>query len=120
MLADKLQKFIFENYPVKGSLVHLHSAWQELQGHAQPPAEFSDLLAEAVCASVLLTSNIKFKGSVSLQIQSEGQLGLVLGQCTQDHRVRGIVRLKEGRDGPAMKNPVLSINLDNHPLHWGQ
>ena len=112
MLSDKLQKFIFENSPIKGSLVHLHSSWQELCSNANPPQDLSYLLAEVVSSSVLLTSNIKFKGAVSLQIQSEGRVGLVLGQCTDQQLVRGVARVRGDRGAPILENPVLSINLE--------
>jgi len=118
MLADKLQRFIFEGYPVKGSLVHLHSSWQDVCASAAPPAEFRNLLAEAVSASVLLTSNIKFQGSVSLQLQSSGKVSLVLGQCTDSREIRGIIRTREGVEGSPLKNPILSINLE--PADGGQ
>jgi len=112
MIADKLQKFIFEGCPVKGSLVHLHASWQDVFSNAGPPSEFRHLLAEAVCSAVLLTSNIKFKGSVSLQIQSEGRVSLVLGQCTDLRKIRGILRTREAGDRIPLKNPILSINLE--------
>jgi len=118
MLADKLQKFIFEGCPVKGSLVHLHSSWQDVCASARPPEEFTSLLAEAVCSAVLLTSNIKFQGSVSLQIQSEGRVSLVLGQCTDLREIRGIIRTRDNVESPSMKNPILSINLE--PSDGGQ
>jgi molecular chaperone Hsp33 len=118
MLADKLQNFIFEDYPVKGSLVHLHSSWQEVRSHARPPLELGHLLAEVVSASVLLTSNIKFQGLVSLQIQSGGQVSLVLGQCTDKCEIRGILRTRDGIEAPRLENPILSINLE--PADGGQ
>lgn len=118
MITDKLQKFIFEDSPVKGSLVHLHSSWQDVCSNASPPSDFKKLLAETVCSAVLLTSNIKFEGSVSLQIQSEGRVSLVLGQCTDTGKIRGIIRARDADEEPSLKNPILSINLE--PLNGGQ
>lgn len=118
MITDKLQKFIFEDSPVKGSLVHLHSSWQDVCSSANPPSDLRNLLAEAVCSAVLLTSNIKFEGSVSLQIQSEGRVSLVLGQCTDLGRIRGIIRTRDADEELLLKNPILSINLE--PLNGGQ
>jgi molecular chaperone Hsp33 len=77
-----------------------------------------ELLGETVCASVLLTSNLKFRGSVSLQIQSSGAVRLLLGQCTHDRRVRGVVRVTEHGDTEDGRVPVLSINLE--PEDGGQ
>lgn len=117
-MTDYLRKFLFEEHPVKGSLVHLDASWREIVRRAQPPAHALELLGETVCASVLLTSNLKFKGSVSLQIQSSGVIRLLLGQCTHDRRVRGVVRIAEPGEIDDGRVPVLSINLE--PEDGGQ
>src|SRR6056297_2601716 len=62
MLKDYLQKFMLEGFPVKGSLVRLDSSWQEVRSRATPPDFAHKMLGEALCASVLLTSSIKFRG----------------------------------------------------------
>jgi len=112
MLTDSLHKFLFEDFPIKGSIVHLHSSWSEICSKARPLPQYRHMLAEAVCASVLLTSNIKFSGSVSLQIQSGGALGLLVAQCTEKHEVRGVIRGASDSDEAMMHKPLLSINLE--------
>lgn len=112
MSGDFLQKFLFEHFPLKGSLVRLSSSWQEVCSRASPPEFARDLLGEAISASVLLTSNIKFRGSVSLQIQSAGPVQLLLGQCTDRHEVRGVVRVAPDPSDNETAKPVLSINLE--------
>jgi len=107
-----LQKFIFEDLPVKGSLVRLSASWQEVIRHAQPQPEVQNLLGETLCASVLLTSNIKFQGAVSLQIQSQGNLRLLLGQCSTKGRVRGVARMRERNLSPDLDQAILAINLE--------
>jgi molecular chaperone Hsp33 len=112
MTEDYLRKFLFEDLPVKGSLVRLSKSWQEVMLHAQPCPETQDLLGETLCASVLLTSNIKFRGSVSLQIQSAGRVRLLLGQCTHTGSVRGVVRTIDKPGSSLVEQGVLSINLE--------
>ncbi|MDT8322395.1 MAG: Hsp33 family molecular chaperone HslO, partial [Xanthomonadales bacterium] len=118
MNNDYLQKFLFEDFPVKGSLARLKTSWQEICSRAEPPDFARQMLGEAVCASVLLTSSIKFRGSVSLQVQTNGPLRFLLGQCTHSHEVRGVVR-ESSQDSPSpVREPVLSINLE--PEEGGQ
>jgi len=112
MTEDYLRKFLFEDLPVKGSLVRLSKSWQEVMLRAQPGPEMQDLLGETLCASVLLTSNIKFRGSVSLQIQSAGRVRLLLGQCTHTGSVRGVVRASDKPGSSLVEQGVLSINLE--------
>jgi molecular chaperone Hsp33 len=112
MTEDYLRKFLFDDLPVKGSLVRLSKSWQEVMLRAQPCSETQELLGETLCASVLLTSNIKFRGSVSLQIQSAGKVRLLLGQCTHTGSVRGVVRTTHTSGSSLVEQGVLSINLE--------
>ena len=112
MTEDFLQKFMFEELSVKGSIVRLSSSWQDILLRAKPEAVVRPLLGETLCAAVLLTSNIKFRGSVNLQMQSGGRARIVLGQCSHDGRVRGIARLREDRSLPLLEKAVLGINLE--------
>jgi molecular chaperone Hsp33 len=112
MTEDYLRKFLFDDLPVKGSLVRLSKSWQDVILRAQPCPETQDLLGETLCASVLLTSNIKFCGSVSLQIQSTGRVRLLLGQCTHTGSIRGVVRAAHNPGSTLLEQGVLSINLE--------
>jgi len=112
MTNDFLQKFLFDDLPVKGSIVRLDSAWNEIQSIARPPVSCRILLAEALCSAALLTSNIKFRGAVSLQIQSDHFLRLLLGQCTHDGRLRGIARVRTESMAERFGPSVLTINLE--------
>lgn len=112
MTPDSLQKFLFDDLPVKGSIVRLDAAWHEIQSIARPHASCRTLLAEALCSAALLTSNIKFRGAVSLQIQSDHFLRLLLGQCTHDGRLRGIARVRTEAVAMQFGPSVLTINLE--------
>jgi molecular chaperone Hsp33 len=112
MTEDYLRKFLFEDLPVKGSLVRLSGSWQEVMLRARPCPESQNLLGETLGASVLLTSSIKFRGSVSLQIQSAGMVRLLLGQCTHTGSVRGVVRTTHSPGSSLVEQGVLSINLE--------
>ena len=112
MATDFLRKFLFESFPIKGSLVRLETSWQEVRARANPDDVVAPLLAQTLCSSVLLTSNIKFKGSVSLQIQSSGALKLLLGQCTHKQEIRGVSRMNENEVSDLLLEPVLGINLE--------
>ena len=107
-----LRKFLFDDIPVTGSIVRLGEAWDEILASAQPHPSCRKLLAEALCAAALLSSNIKFRGAVSLQIQSSQFLRLLLAQCTHEGRLRGIARVKSADELSVLERSVLSINLE--------
>ena len=87
---DAVIPFVFESLPVRGALVQLDSAWQRMQeGHeyAKPIAE---VLGHAAAATALIAQSLKFDGSVTLQISSQGPLGMLVMQSTDDLDIRGM------------------------------
>lgn len=89
---DCLQRFVFDRFPVRGQIVHLDDAWREvLQRHEYPPA-VRELLGQALAAVVLMTSTLKFAGRMTLQLQGNGPLNLLVVQCSDQLTVRGLAR----------------------------
>jgi molecular chaperone Hsp33 len=93
---DCLHRFVFEHYPIRGHLVHLDAAWRALIEHREYPEPLRALLGEAVAAALLLAATVKFEGVLSLQLQGDGPVHLLLAQCTSGLGVRGLVRYREG------------------------
>jgi molecular chaperone Hsp33 len=95
---DCLHRFMFEQYPIRGHLVHLDAAWRALIEHREYPAAIRDTLGEAVAASLLLAATVKFEGVLSLQLQGDGPVHLMLAQCTSGLGVRGLARYRDGSE----------------------
>jgi molecular chaperone Hsp33 len=89
---DQVRRFIFENQPVRGHWVHLEGAWRELRVHSSYPPAVTELLGQAVVASVLLAATLKFRGTLTFQLQGNGAVSLLVAQCTHDFRVRAVAR----------------------------
>jgi molecular chaperone Hsp33 len=51
-----------------------------------------ELLGQAVAASVLLAATLKFRGQLTLQLQGNGAVSLLVAQCTHDYRLRAVAR----------------------------
>ena len=94
---DCLHRFLFEHWPFRSHLVHLDASWQALIEHRDYPQAIRDILGETVAASLLLAATIKFDGVLSLQLQGDGSVSLLLAQCTSNLGVRGLARLREGQ-----------------------
>jgi hypothetical protein len=99
---DCLHRFMFERYPIRGHLVHLDAAWRALIEHRDYPGSIREALGEAVAASLLLAATIKFEGVLSLQMQGDGPVHLILAQCTGGLGVRGLARYREAGDTAAL------------------
>jgi molecular chaperone Hsp33 len=60
------------------------------------------LLGEAAAAAALLAATLKFDGELTLQLQGDGAVRLLVAQCTHDLRVRAVARFDAARfDGGA-------------------
>jgi len=114
--ADSLQRFLFENTPIRGELVHLNHSFSEmLDQHKYSPLA-QKLLGEALVLVSLLSAIVKFKGRMTLQFQSKGKLKLLLTQCNDDLQMRGLVQSAESMtDAELIENfreGVLVIIMD--------
>ena len=110
---NEVQTFVLEDSGIRGALVRLEETWQQvIAAHEYPPA-IRTLLGEGVVSTVLLASGLKTTPSVSLQLQGEGPLKLLLIQCTDGQRVRGMASFKTGAENaPLLGEGKLVVNLD--------
>jgi molecular chaperone Hsp33 len=110
---NEVQTFVLEDSGIRGALVRLAETWQRvIAAHDYPPA-VRTLLGEGVVSTLLLASGLKTTPSVSLQLQGEGPLKLLLIQCTDGQRVRGMASFKPAEgDAPLLGDGRLVVNLD--------
>lgn len=117
--ADTLQRFIFENEHIRGEIVHIEQTLGDIMGQRPYPPMFKNLLGEAIVSCLLLTSSIKFEGSLSLQFQGDERLSLILVQCDHNLNIRAFATFKEDLEiidyatAFLQGQMVLTINQDN-------
>jgi len=90
--SDTLQRFVFENTPVRGNLVNLTNTFQLALNKQHLPAGLKRALGELMAASALLTATLKMNGSLVLQIQSKGLLKLLVVECNSDFGIRATAK----------------------------
>jgi len=85
---SELHKFIFEGLPVRGMLVRLTDAWQELlqrrAAHDAFPPPVRALLGEMAAAATLMQASIKFDGALILQMHGDGPVKLAVAEVQPD------------------------------------
>jgi molecular chaperone Hsp33 len=115
--VDTLRRFVFERYPFRGQLVHLGPAWQAMMEHHDYPPQVRDTLGEAVAATALLASTLKFKGLLSLQLRGEGPMHLMLVECTEGLALRAVARFREPPDSRDLRvlsgNGTLTVTVES-------
>ena len=84
---SQIQKFLFDGLPVRGVIVRLTDAWQEvLKRRANNPESGAyptpvrTMLGEMVAGSVLLQSSIRFNGALVLQMQGDGPVKMAVAE----------------------------------------
>ncbi len=88
---DILRRFLFEDLGVRGEWVNLTASWQEAKAHQQNNTVTQSLLGQALVAVVMLSATIKFKGSLILQAQGDGDIKTLVAQASDERKIRGLV-----------------------------
>lgn len=89
---DTLYRFIFENTDIRGNYVKLNHTIEEATQHQALPQNIHIALGELMVASSLLASTLKLDGSLTLQIQTNGPLKLLIAECNDNLGIRGTVK----------------------------
>jgi len=89
---------MFENSPVRGELIEISEAWQQVQSRRSYPAVVSTLLGEMMAAAALLSANLKFDGAIIMQIHGDGPVQLLVAECDAALRLRATAKLREGAE----------------------
>ncbi|WP_438970836.1 Hsp33 family molecular chaperone HslO [Methylophaga sp.] len=92
MKSDCLQRFIFDNAPIRGEWVGLQETWQEVLNRREYPTAIRRVLGEMMGAAALLTATVKITGRLVLQIRSEGPVNLMMVECTSDNTLRAFAQ----------------------------
>ncbi|MDP2165415.1 MAG: Hsp33 family molecular chaperone HslO [Hydrogenophaga sp.] len=89
---SELHKFMFEGLPVRGMLVRLTDAWQDILQRRREgggyPAAVIELLGEMTAAATLMQANIKFNGALVMQIMGDGPVKLAVAEVQPDLSLR--------------------------------
>ncbi|MES2536890.1 MAG: Hsp33 family molecular chaperone HslO [Pseudomonadota bacterium] len=109
-MTDTLQKFLFEGSAVRGELVEISETWREIQARRDYPKAVKTLLGEMLSAAALLSANLKFNGSIVMQIHGDGPLQLLVVECDAELRLRATAKLTEGGE---IKNDATLPQLVN-------
>ena len=118
--ADTLTRFLLERSGVRGIVVHLDEAWQQIAGRAHYPAEVAARLGETCAAAALFTGHAKINGRLSVQLRGTGALRTLFAECTSQDTVRGIAHFEEPLPEPLTprafgEGSVLAITIESTP-----
>lgn len=90
--ANVLNRYLFEDLSVRGELVQLDKAYQQIITSKEYPAPIQSLLGELLVATTLLTATLKFEGSITMQLQGDGPVSLAVINGDNNQKIRGVAR----------------------------
>lgn len=108
---DTIQRFIIEDKDIRGEIVHLNESMTSAFLNFEYPSELKVLLGQCLCATVLMSATIKFEGKISLQLQGQGIVRLVLVQVTHDRVLRGIIKWDGETEGKGFRELIGDAQL---------
>jgi molecular chaperone Hsp33 len=114
---SELHKFLFDGLPVRGMIVRLTDAWQEILARrrsddaASPwPWPVTQMLGEMAAAGALMQSNIKFNGSLIMQIFGEGPVKVAVAEVQHDLSLRVTAKVVGEVDSAAHLQDLVNVN----------
>ncbi|MDA0149331.1 Hsp33 family molecular chaperone HslO [Vibrio sp. LaRot3] len=90
--SNVLNRYLFEDLSVRGELVQLDEAYQQIISSKEYPAPLQKLLGELLVSTTLLTATLKFEGSITMQLQGDGPVSLAVINGDHDQKIRGVAR----------------------------
>jgi molecular chaperone Hsp33 len=94
---DRVQAFQVDPLDLRGRIVRLGPALDEVLAHHDYPVPVARLLAQATTLAVLLGSTLKQMGRFILQTQSDGPVDMMVVDITAPDRVRAYARFDENK-----------------------
>lgn len=114
--SDISQRFLFDDDDIRGETVHLDKVLSDILAVHQYAPGVSRLIGELLAAAVLLSTTLKFEGKLILQARSDGEIRLIMVECTNELKVRAIARGADHASGDKfsqlLSNGQLAITVD--------
>jgi molecular chaperone Hsp33 len=111
---SELHKFLFDGLPVRGMLVRLTDAWQEILKRRQAAGGYPEpvlrLLGEMTAAAALMQGNIKFNGALILQIFGEGPVKLAVAEVQPDLSLRATATVTGSVEAGSSLSQLVNVN----------
>lgn len=107
MQIDCVQPFLFEHLDIRGALVSLDRTWSDLAAERGYPVEVARILGEMSAVTTLIAANLKQPGRMTFQLRGNGAINLLVLDCDEQLRLRGMARWNQSDLVPDATLPEL-------------
>ncbi len=113
--TDICQRFLINDNAIRGQWTVLENSFQTVIAKHDYPLELQALLGEMMAAATLLTSTLKYEGSMTIQARGTGIVNLITVDCTHDRQLRAIAHWDGDTTGldfrDLLKDATLAITI---------
>ena len=104
--TDQLHRFIFDSTDIRGEIATLRHTLKDIFEIQHYPEPIRQLLGEFLAAATLLSSTLKFAGTLTLQARGDGDLPLIMAEVSHQKKLRGVAQVNEDNK-PTLENRSL-------------
>ena len=94
-MNDCVQSFLLDDLDIRGVVVRLGSVWQKMISGRNYPAPVAQLLGEMSATTLLIGSNLKQPGRLTIQLRGSGPVSLLVIDCNERLHLRGMAKCEE-------------------------
>ncbi|MHB1092101.1 Hsp33 family molecular chaperone HslO [Thiobacillus sp.] len=98
---DRVRSFLFEQLDIRGVWVQLGAAWHEMTANRGYPEPVLELLGQQAAVTTLIASSLKQPGRLTFQLRGNGDVSLLVMDCDEQLRLRGMARTLKGMNAPS-------------------
>ena len=92
MSGGTIRRFLFEGLDIRGAIVRLDEAWQQMQAGRDYQPTVAQLLGETAAVTALIAGQLKQPGRLTLQLRGNGPVQLLVMDCNEQLQMRGMAR----------------------------
>lgn len=95
MTNNSIQRFLFKELNIRGQVIQLNEAWQSMIQDRHYPVAIRQLLGKLTAFSVIMANGMKHTGKITLQVQGNGPITLLVVEVTHDLKIKGVAKTNE-------------------------
>jgi len=89
---NTISRFLFKDLDIRGQYLSIDDAWQSMIKDRGYSIKVRQLFAQLSALTIMLANGMKHQGKLTMQLQGDGLISLLLVEVTHDLKIRGMVR----------------------------
>jgi len=116
---DRVRGFLLEQLDIRGVWVQLGGAWRDMTAGRDYPEPVLELLGQLAGVTALIASSLKQAGRLTFQVRGNGDVSLLVMDCDEQLRLRGMARTLKHPEGHEGMNAPSDLSAGNLPALLG-